>query len=108
MTCPYRVRLFPQQMRNPDGDLGRKTWKSPGGPCGMIVRMSNRAKGPSAAQEAWVRHSEALWCTAHAIAAADPDLDAGDVYHALRSLELTPAERLHRGLTRVRHRSHPG
>lgn len=39
---------------------------------------------------------------ASAIVAASPDLDTGDVYHALRSLELTPSERLRRGLIRVR------
>ena len=64
--------------------------------------------GDLAEDEAWVRHSETLWREAHAIAAANPGLDAGDVYHALRCLELTPAERLHRGLTRVRHRPHQG
>jgi hypothetical protein len=77
----------------------------------MIVRVSRHrvvSSGLTEAQEMWVRHSEALWREAHAIAAADPELDAGDVYHALRSMELTPAERLHRGLTRVRHRSHAG
>lgn len=60
----------------------------------------------TAAQEAWVRHSESLWRKAHAIVAKEPTLDVGDVYHALRSLELTPAERLRRGLSRVRPRSH--
>ena len=59
-------------------------------------------------EQAWVRHSEMLWRKAHAIVAVHPDLDPGDVYHALRSLELTPAERLRRGLTRVRHRPHHG
>ena len=59
-------------------------------------------------EQTWVRDSEMLWREAHAIVAAHPDLDAGDVYHALRSLELTPAERLRRGLTRVRHRPHHG
>ena len=57
-------------------------------------------------QQAWVRHSESLWREAHAVAAANPGLDPGDVYHALRALELTPAERLWRGLTRVRPRLH--
>jgi hypothetical protein len=41
------------------------------------------------------------------ITRARSDLDAGDVYHALRTLELTPAERLRRGLTRVRVRPLP-
>ena len=58
-------------------------------------------------QRAWIVSSEALWREAHAIVAANPGLDAGDVYHALRCLDLSPAERLHRGLTRVRSRSHP-
>ena len=57
-------------------------------------------------QRAWTLNSEALWREAHAIAAANPGLDPGDVYHALRCLDLSPAERLHRGLTRVRNRSH--
>jgi hypothetical protein len=74
----------------------------------MVCMSADRAGRStlSAEQQAWVRHSEALWREAHAIVAAAPDLDAGDVYHALRSLELTPAERLRRGLTRVRHRPH--
>jgi hypothetical protein len=74
----------------------------------MVAMSADRTSPstPSAEQEAWLRHSEALWREAHAIVAASPELDAGDVYHALRSLELTPAERLRRGLTRVRHRPH--
>ena len=60
------------------------------------------------AQQAWAEHSAALWSEAHVIAAANPGLDPGDVYHALRSLELAPAERLRRGLTRVRHRPDAG
>jgi len=57
-------------------------------------------------ERTWLRHSEALWREAHSVAAANPNVDPGDVYHALRCLELPPAERLHRGLTRVRNRSH--
>jgi len=53
-----------------------------------------------------LRRSEARWRQAHAIVARHPSLDPGDVYHALRSLELSPAERLRRGLTRARRRSH--
>jgi hypothetical protein len=59
-------------------------------------------------QRDWVLHSEALWREAHAIAAANPGVDPGDLYHALRCLELPPAQRLDRGLTRVRTRSHLG
>ena len=58
------------------------------------------------AQRAAVLHSEGLWQKAHAIARTRPDLDLSDVYHALRALELPPAERLRRGLTRVRLRPH--
>ena len=57
------------------------------------------------AEALWQR-SEARWREAHAIASADPRLDPGDVYHALNCLDLTPAERLRRGLTRVRPRIH--
>ena len=60
----------------------------------------------TAAQRAWLVHSERLWRSAHAIISGRPDLDVGDVYHALRTLELPPAERLRRGLTRVRVRPH--
>jgi len=59
-------------------------------------------------QRDWVLHSEALWREAHAIAAANPGVDPGDVYHALRCLELSPSQRLGRGLTRVRTRPHAG
>ena len=59
-------------------------------------------------QRAWVLHSEALWREAHSIAAANPGVDPGDVYHSLRCLEISPAQRLGRGLTRVRHRPHLG
>jgi len=61
-----------------------------------------KAEELSETERAWLFHSEALWRKAHAIAATRPDLDTGDVYHALRTLELPPAERLRRGLTRVR------
>lgn len=59
-------------------------------------------------QRAWLVHSEALWGEAYRIAAENPGMDPGDVYHALRCLELPPAERLRRGLTRVRPRPYTG
>ena len=59
-------------------------------------------------QREWVVESEALWREAHAIAAANPGLDAGDVYHSLRCLELSPSQRLGRGLNRVRRHPHIG
>lgn len=57
-------------------------------------------------QREWARHSEELWRRARQIADAHPDVDAGDVYHALRCLELTPAERLRQGLSRGRLRTY--
>jgi hypothetical protein len=57
-------------------------------------------------QRAWALHSEELRRRAVAIVSGRPDLDPGDVYHALRTLELAPEERLHRGLPRVRVRPH--
>jgi len=60
----------------------------------------------SADERRYFQDSEALWRRAHEIAARKPELDPGDVYHALRTLELPPAERLRRGLTRVRVRPH--
>lgn len=58
-------------------------------------------------QNAWLQDSEQLWQEAHAIAAQHPGDDASDIYHALRSLRLSPTERLRRGLTRGRLRTQP-
>ncbi len=55
-------------------------------------------------QRAWLLRSEGLWRRAHSIVL--DRLDLGDVHHALRNLLLPPAERLRRGLTRVRVRPH--
>lgn len=57
-------------------------------------------------QETWVRHSEALWRRAHELVRQHPGHDPSDVYHALRCLELTPAERLRAGLQRGRLRAY--
>jgi len=57
-------------------------------------------------QQAWLRHSEALWQRAHDLARAHPEHDPSDVYHALRCLELGPAERLRAGLQRGRLRAY--
>lgn len=57
-------------------------------------------------ERAWAEHSESLWKRAHEIAREHPTVDAGDVYHALRCLELEPAERLRRGLSRGRLRAY--
>jgi hypothetical protein len=61
--------------------------------------------GLTDAQRAWALHSESLWRRAHDIAGAHPGIDPGDVYHALRCLELSPTERLRRGLSRGRLRA---
>ena len=55
------------------------------------------------AQAVW---SEALWRRADDVARRHPTVDRGDVYHALRCLELEPVERLRRGLSRGRLRAH--
>ena len=74
------------------------------------VRVDAPTSGPldtlTPEQQEWARHSESLWQRAHQVAAAHPGVDPGDVYHALRCLELTPAERLRRGLSRGRLRIH--
>jgi hypothetical protein len=75
----------------------------------LVVRNSESGlDGPTGDQRGWLVRSEERWREAYAIAAANPSLDAGDVYHALTCLDLSPAERLHRGLTRVRRRPHCG
>jgi hypothetical protein len=56
-------------------------------------------------QRAWALHSETLWARAHAIVKSRPDVDAGDVYHALRCLELSPSARLRQALSRGRLRA---
>lgn len=73
------------------------------------ARVSDTVEPIDAASEkerAWLSHSAALWRRAHGIAREHPSLDVGDAYHVLRTLELPPAERLRRGLTRVRARPH--
>lgn len=50
--------------------------------------------------------SETRWQRAHHIASLHPGVDPSDVYHALRCLELDPAERLRRGLSRGRLRTY--
>ena len=54
----------------------------------------------------WALHSEALWARVYRIAEKQPGVDAGDIYHALRCLELAPAERLRQGLGRGRLRAY--
>ena len=46
------------------------------------------------------------WQRAYDIVRGHPNLDVGDVYHALRCLELSPAERLRRGFSRGRLRAY--
>ena len=57
-------------------------------------------------QRAWALHAEALRRRAQAIALSHPDLDPEDLYHALRCLELSSAERLRRGLERGKLRTY--
>ena len=64
------------------------------------------ADGWTDQQRAWALHSEALWARAREIGQAHPEVDPGDLYHALRCLEHTPAERLRQGLSRGRLRAY--
>lgn len=72
----------------------------------VVVETANASDGLTGERRAWLLHSEGLWGQAHSIVKDRPDLDVGNVYHALRTLELPPAERLRRGFTRVRVRPH--
>lgn len=45
---------------------------------------------------------EPLWRRAHEIAARNPGVDAGDVFHVLTTWDETPTERLKRALRRGR------
>lgn len=68
----------------------------------VVARRNMTKEDLTEEQRAWVLHSEALWREAQKIVGDSRSRDVSNVYHALRNLELTPAERLHRGLTRVR------
>jgi hypothetical protein len=57
-------------------------------------------------QQAWVYHSEELWRRARMLANEHPGHDVSDFYHALRCLELSPAERLRAGRQRGRLRAY--
>src|SRR5450631_1353774 len=61
--------------------------------------------GLSAEQRALALRSEAMWRRAREVASANPGVDVGDIFHALQCLELTPTERLRRGLARGRLRA---
>jgi len=49
-------------------------------------------------QRAWVIEDEQLWRRAHDLAAAHPGVDVSGIYHVLRNLQKTPAERLRTAL----------
>ena len=55
-----------------------------------------------AEQRAFVTEREPLWRRAHEIAAKNPSVDVGDIYHVLVSLRETPTQRLARSLRRGR------
>ena len=59
-------------------------------------------------QRAWAERVEPLWRRAHSIVARQPELDVSDVFHALRNLERTPAQRLQRALSHARNCPHAG
>ena len=53
-------------------------------------------------QRAFVAEKEPLWRRAHEIAAENPRVDVGDVYHVLVTWNETPSCRLERSLRRGR------
>lgn len=71
---------------------------------------ANAGAGADAAltpdQRVWATTDAALWRKARTLAEANPEHDVTDLYHALRCLQLTPSERLRRGLSRGRLRAH--
>lgn len=73
-----------------------------------MLPMSDRVSELTPEHQAWLAESQALWREAHEVVSGRPDLDVSDVYHVLRNLKLSPADRLRRGLTRVRVRPHIG
>jgi hypothetical protein len=65
-----------------------------------------RAASLTVEQEALADRISRRWERAFELARAHPGHDASDLYHALRCLELTPAERLRAGLQRGRLRTY--
>ena len=63
----------------------------------LDVNESDAFRDLSDPERAMARHSESLWRRAHQIARDNAGVDPGDIYQALRCLELEPAERLRRG-----------
>ena len=62
--------------------------------------------GLTAHQREWALESERRWQRARELARRYPTCDVSDLYHALRSLALTPSQRLAAGLQRGRLRAH--
>ena len=86
------------------------------GTCVTIWSMADSSRPTSGAQwpvapltleqQTWAEHSAALWQRARELARMHPEHDPSDLYHALRCLELAPAERLRAGLQRGRLRTY--
>ena len=72
----------------------------------LDVNEADAFRDLSDPERAIARHSESLWRQAYQIARDNPGVDPGDIYHALRCLEIEPAERLRRGLSRGRLRAY--
>ena len=52
-------------------------------------------------QRAFVAEKEPIWRRAHEIAAENPGLDVGDIYHVLATWDESPSRRLERSLRRA-------
>jgi hypothetical protein len=71
-----------------------------------LVNQSDALNGLSRDQRDWALQSAKLWEQAYALTQSHPEHDPSDVFHALRCLELSPAERLRNGLSRGRLRAY--
>jgi len=56
----------------------------------------------SEANRQWLVADEAVWARSHEIVGRHPHLDVSGVYHTLKNLQRSPAERLRRGLAHAR------
>jgi hypothetical protein len=79
----------------------------PPGSCLPAVRNSAQVNPSDLSPEerAWAVANEQRWRRAHDIAAKNPGIDPGDIYHVLCTYYETPSERVRRSLAHARLRS---
>jgi hypothetical protein len=69
---------------------------------GLTPEERQRWEQLDADQRAFVTEREPLWRRAHQIAAKNPGVDVGDIFHVLVTWHETPTQRLARSLRRGR------